>query len=212
MLLMQSRIGIVGLLFILAATGLYYLKLKTNFFKIGLAVYLLLGSVSFFVANDKISGFISDDTRVAYINIAISYIQDNIWWGSGYRQQRMVLEQQAILMKDQLPPSVFPHIDHRIGYVHNQFLGDMVQFGIWGLIALLLMLFAIARYAIKSRSYLLQMLLMTVILFMLIEEPLYIETGTIRFMAFLVFFVAISESNELKNSLLLRSTTKKEKT
>jgi len=196
LLLLQSRIGVVGFVFILAVTGLYYLKLKTKRFKIGLAIYLLLGCTSFFVLNDTASEFVNDDVRNNYRRIAVSYIQDNFWWGSGYFQQQIVLEQQAETMKDILSYSIFPHINHPIHYVHNQFLGDMVQFGIWGLLVLLAMLVAIAYYAIKNRSYLLQMMLLITVLFMMIEEPLYTQVGIIRFTVFLVFFVAISKAKQ----------------
>jgi len=200
MILMQSRIGIIGLLFILIATGIYFLKLKTNFFKIGLLALVLLGSLVFFATNSKILDFTHDEVRRAYNHIAVSYIQDNMWWGSGFRQQQIALEQHAEIIKDQLPSSVFPHFNHPIYYVHNQFLGDMVQFGIGGLIALLLMLFAVTRYAIKSRSYLLQMFLLITILFMMIEEPLYVQAGITRFMVFLVFFTAfgVSQRSEFR--------------
>lgn len=198
LLFLQSRVGIIVFLFILIVTGLYYLKLKTKYFKIGLVIYLLLGCASLLVLNKPMSEFIEDDIRTSYRHLALGYIQDNFWWGGGFDQQRTVLEQQAETMKDTLPYSVYPHINHPIDYVHNQFLGDMVQFGIWGLLALLLMLFAIARYAIKSRSYLLQMMLLIMVLFMMIEEPLYVQAGIIRFTVFLTFFVAIGEVHKVK--------------
>jgi len=197
MLLMQSRIGIIGLLFIIAVTGLYYLKLKTNYFKIGLAVCLLLGSASFFVLNDKISGFTNDETRSAFRSVAISYIQQNFLWGSGYNQQHLALEKEAKKIKDSLPKTVYPNNSQgRITYVHNQFLGDMVQYGIWGLLALLLMLGTIMYYAVKNRSYLLQMMVCFLILFMMIEEPLYVLVGITPTLVFLIFFAAIGESTK----------------
>ena len=196
MILMESRIGPVGILFIVAATGLYYLKLKTKHFKTGLAVYLLLGCAALYVLHNTGSRYANDEIRDAYRRVAVSYIQDNFWWGSGYYQQRLVLEPVAEKMKDQLPDLVYPHVSNPIYYVHNQFLGNMVQFGIWGLIVLLAVLVAIAYYAIKNRSYLLQMMLCIMVLFMLIEEPLYAQAGIVRFFAFLVFFVAISEAGK----------------
>lgn len=197
-LLLESRIGVVGFLFIIAATGLYYLKLKKRYFKIGLAVYLVLACLVLSMFNDKISGFVNDDVRDAYQDIAVSYIQENFWWGSGFRQQQMVLEQQVEKMKDMLPEYVYPHNNHPIYYVHNQFLGDMVQFGILGLMALLAMLVAITYYAVKNRSYLLQMFLSVLVLFMMIEEPFYSQAATIHILTFLVFFTALSKNTEEK--------------
>ena len=194
--LIQSRIGFVGFLFIISATGLYYLKLKTKFFKFGLILYLLLGFAALYVSKGSASDFVEDDIREAYRCVAVSYIQDNFWWGSGFRQEQVALMKQAEMMKDVLPHSVYPHTSHPIYYVHNQFLGDMVQFGIWGLLALLLMMSAIAHYAIKNRSYLLQMMICAMFLFMMIEEPFYVMHGAIHFVSFLVFFTMISEKRQ----------------
>ena len=192
-ILMESRVGLVGFLFIITATSLYYLKQKTNYFKTVLIFFLLLGCTALYMSNDTVSDFANDDIRDAYRRIAVSYIQDHFWWGSGFRQEQIALQQQAEIMKDVLPQSVYPHVDVRIYHAHNQFLGDMVQFGIWGLLALLAMLTAIGYHAIKKRSYLLQMFLCIVVLLMMIDEPLYISYATIRFVTFLVFFTAIAE-------------------
>ena len=193
-LLMQSRIGVVGFILIIGITGLYYLKLKTKYFKIALLAYFLLGGASLMVFGNKVSGFVNDDIRDAYRKIAISYIQEHFWWGSGFDEQRFVLEQQAEKIKDILPAMVYPNcVDCSITHVHNQFLGIMVQFGILGLIVLIAMLAAIAYYAIKNRSYLLLTFLGFMFFFMLIEEGEYI-----LMLIFITFFTAI---NEAKNNL-----------
>ena len=192
-LLMQSRIGIIGFILITSITGLYYLKQKTKYFKIGLLAYLLLGGASLMLFGDKISSFINDDIRDAYRRIAVSYIQEHFWYGSGFGQHRLALEQQAEKIKDTLPEMVYPNCgDCQITHVHNQFLGNMVQFGIFGLIALVAMLAAIAYYAIKNRSYLLQTFLCFIIFFMMIEEGEFI-----LILLFIMFFTAINESKKL---------------
>jgi O-antigen ligase len=188
-MLLQSRIGVVGFLLIAGITGLYYLRLKIRHFKIGLAIYILLAGASLVILNDKISDFANDDARDAYRRIAVSYIQEHFWWGSGFDEQQLVLERQAEKMKDVLPPSVYPHINSPITHVHNQFLGSIVQYGILGLIVLLAMLTAIAYYAVKNRSYLLQTFLCFIFLFMLIEEGEFLIILT-----FILFFTAISEA------------------
>ncbi len=200
-MLMQSRIGLVGLLFIIAATGIYCLKLKTKYFSAGLAIYFLLGGAGFCVLKDKISGFTNDEIRNVYRQIAVSYIQDHFWWGDGYGQQHSALKKEAENIKENLPQWIYPHSPTRISYTCNQFLGNMVQYGIWGLLALVLLLGAIAHYAIKNRSYLLQMMTGVLILFMMIEEPLYVLQGIVPVLTFLIFFTAISESEkQLKNN------------
>jgi hypothetical protein len=195
-MLMQSRIGVVGFLLIIGITGLYYLKQKTNYFKIGLLTCLLFGGIIFAIFNDKITDFTNDDTRKAYRHIAVSYIHENFWWGSGFEQQRLVLEAQAEIMKDELPAIVYPHSEHPITHVHNQFLDNMVQFGIWGLIVLIAMLAAIAYYAIKNRSYLLATYFCFIFCAMWIEGGEFIIT-----LIFITFFAAISEAEKRRKSI-----------
>lgn len=190
-MLLQSRIGFIGFFLIVFITGFYFLKLRIKRFKIALLAYLLLSGASLVVLDSKISSFVNDDIRDAYRRIAVSYIQEHFWWGSGFNQQQVVLEQQAEKMKDLLPETVYPHKNLPITHVHNQFLGNMVQFGVWGLIVLVAMLVAIAYYAIKNRNYSLQTFLCFVLFFMLIEEGEYM-----KILAFITFFAAISESEK----------------
>jgi hypothetical protein len=191
-LLLQSRVGFVGTLLITIASILYYLLKKNRRLAIAFGLCVLVAGSILYAKSEKVSGYTDDKIREAYNQVAISYIKDNFWWGSGYHQQQMALEQRAEVMRETLEYPVYPPMF----YVHNQFLGDMVQFGIWGLATLLLMLGAIAYYAIKNRSYLLQTMLLYAILFMTIEEPLYVQVGILRLFTFFVFFVAIAESSK----------------
>jgi hypothetical protein len=199
-MLMQSRIGFVGISLITIVSVLHGLSKKNKWLALALGFCVLVASLVFYTQSTKVSDFSNDGVRKAYNEVAINYIKDNFWWGSGFRQQREGLEQQAEAIKEALPPFVYPHKEHPIYYVHNQFLGDMVQFGIWGLIALLLMLSVIAYYAIKNRSYLLQMMLVATILFMMVEEPFYVMRSFMCFAVFLAFFVAITESEKKQHT------------
>ncbi len=202
--LMESRIGIVGCVFILAVTGLYYAKLRLKMFKIAILVYIIAGSAALLFMQHAVEGFIGDKARNTYSTLAIHFIEDHFWWGSGTQEQHIALEYQEEQMKDTMPP-----VKEKMIYTHNQFLGNMVQFGIWGLIALVLLLYSIIHYSIKERSYLLQMLVAVLILFMMIEEPLYTQEGITRFTVFLVFFTAISESKKERTYVDLRKILKK---
>jgi O-antigen ligase len=188
-LLMQSRIGTVGFLLIVGITGLYYLKRKTKYFKIVCLVSALLAGTVLVLINNRVSSFSSDGVREAYRRIAIGYIHDHLWWGTGFDEQRPALKAQAEEMKDTLPETVYPHSTIEISHVHNQFLGNMVQFGIWGLIALIAMYAAIAYYAVKNRSYLLLTFLAFIFLFMWIEEGEFV-----LILIFTLFFTAITEA------------------
>jgi len=193
--LLQSRFGLVGFLFLTGASGLYYLKLRTKYFKAGIVTYILLGGAGFLMIGNRFLDFAGDSTRTALRSIGIGYIRDNFWWGTGFTSPRAALEKQAEKMQELLPPVVPSVITH----VHNQFLDDMVQFGILGFVVLVGMLLAIAIYAIKNRSYLLQMFLCLVLLFMWIEAGMFFTILT-----FILFFTAITEA-ERRNSTTIKN-------
>ncbi|GAB1416247.1 hypothetical protein MASR2M117_16530 [Paludibacter sp.] len=191
--LMQSRIGIVGLVLICAISLLYFIKLKTKWFKIILPLFLIVGVGALAFVNYKFSGLIKDEIRNTLNTLAISYFKNHVWWGTGTQEQFIALRSQLEIMKNDVYPLGFEPI-----FTHNQFLGNMVQYGIWGFILLSSILIVFANYAIKHRSYLMQMFLFIIIIFMQIEEPLYIQEGITRFTVFLTFFVAVIESNHEK--------------
>ena len=155
-------------------------------------VAVLAGMIILMAGENKFSRLIHDGVRKADFTLAVNYIKEHPVAGAGYHQQRAALEYQDKKMTDVTRPADAPPIT----YTHNQFLGDMVQFGIPGLLPLLILLAGLVWYAFKSRSYLLQLYMLIYLLFMLIEEPLYAQEGITRFMAFLCLFIHISECDK----------------
>jgi len=66
-------------------------------------------------------------------------------------------------------------------YPSNQFLGDLMQTGIFGLIILTGMLSFITYYCIKQRNWILYCLIVSFLIFMLIEMPFFLLKGTTLF-------------------------------
>jgi O-antigen ligase len=196
-LIMESRIGVVGVLVIMLVSGLYYLHIKQIYFKMALVFVLFIGGSGLIVMQKSVSGFVSDPVRNTWSQLAISYAKDHIWWGAGYHEEATVLTQQEKLMIN-----VIPKIETEAKtYTHNQLLGTMIQFGIPGVVLLLVLVFSIVWYSFKSRSYLLQMLMLLYIFFMMIEEPLYVQEGITRFFVFLAFFIHISDGEKQMKSI-----------
>jgi hypothetical protein len=180
-LLMESRVGVVIFSSVFIISLVYYAIVKKEY-AVPLSLSAIFLSASMFFVID--TNLTDDDLRSDYRNIAINYIKRNPYWGCGYQEQRSALDEQIAL------DSV--HVRKRLNFVHNQFLGDTVQYGIAGLIVLLTFLAGALFYGIKWRSYPLQMLVLTLILCMMIEEPLYIQAGITRITIFLVFFTALT--------------------
>ncbi|MEA4975333.1 MAG: O-antigen ligase family protein [Paludibacter sp.] len=198
--LMESRIGVLIFCILCAVSVLYYVKLKTKHFRLFLLLYTVSGLLLIVVGKDLITGFYADEARNSLLTIATAYIKDHFWWGTGSFEQATAINS----MKEMLFPGLKDY-----NYVHNQFFGNMIQFGIWGLVILVVLLAGILGLAIRKRSYLLQMFLLIMFLFMLIEEPLYIQAGITRFTVFLTFFVAICDSNSIRKKLNFSSVFKK---
>jgi O-antigen ligase len=204
-LILESRIGIVEVLIITFVSLLYYAKIKSFYFK-GSVIAILAAIISLYVVSENhFNKMMGDNVRKADYTLAIHYIHDHPWWGIGYQGQAKAIKMQDEIMKDVTRPITAPPVT----YTHNQFLGDMVQFGIPGLIVLLVLLAGLVSFSIKKRNYLLQMFLLIYLIFMFIEEPLYVQEGITRFTIFLCFFVALIESDNPRKSFDLRNLLSK---
>lgn len=202
----ESRIGIVATILIITISVFYYMRLKSSFLKLSIFIVIFLGGSFFLFISDEFAGMRNDNVRKVDYTLAVNYIKDHFWWGTGTGMQRFALMEQEEIMKDELPK-----VSDKKTYVHNQFLGEMVQFGITGLVVLLVVLGGLVFYSIKTRSYLLQLLMFIYILFMLIEEPFYVQPGISRFIVFFALFVAISETETVKKHIDLRQWLAKSK-
>ena len=201
----ESRVGLVSAVLLIAVSLFYYMKLKSSYYKLTFFAVILFGSIFLLVKSDKFDLLWNDNVRKIDYTLAVNYIGDHFWWGTGTDKQHLALEYQEKIMKE-LPKSI-----NKKTYVHNQFLGEMVQFGISGLIVLLVVMAGLVFYSFKSRSYLLQMLLFVYILFMLVEEPLYVQPGITRFIVFFALFAAIGETNAERKYVDLRQWFSKRK-
>lgn len=193
--LMESRIGMVGFIFIVFSGTLYVSKSKSKYFNLLLIIYIFISLAGFYFFNDAITGFVNDEIRTIYRQLSYEYIYSHPWWGTGYGGQPEVLNP---LMKQLYPDS--PYVYTPIPYVHNQFLGNMVQFGIWGALVLTIVFLALTIFGIKNKNFYLLLYLGFNFLFMMIEEPLSRQDGIMRFLVFLVFLCLVSKQNKSSNN------------
>lgn len=185
----ESRIGFVIVLSIIIFSYLYFLW---NRKKIFIANALLIAIASIFLFShfsQQAKNFINDDVRKLNYTLAIHYIKDHPWWGTGYYEQAEALSGEAA----KLELTEWEQYIVRT-YTHNQFLGDMVQFGVVGLVVLLSLLISLVVAGIMFRSYTLLAFTFTLFMFMLIEEPLYIQAGITRFTLFFSFFLVLNRT------------------
>lgn len=202
--LMESRIGIVGVVLIVTSCVVYLSKANSKHYKLLIVLLVLSTALILYLFNNSIISFLTDEVRTIYRNLSYEYISQHPWWGTGYGQQSDVLN---ALMKQNYPES--PYVYMPIPYVHNQFLGNMVQFGVWGALALSLLFIVLTIQAFKNKDFYLLLYLGFYFLFMMIEEPLSREDGIMRFIIFLVFLCTKTDiSNNSQNFKCENKTSK----
>lgn len=187
---MESRIGLVCFTMIIFLSLLYLAYLKKWHFKILLTIALLLVLAMVLILSDILSRFVFDEVRGTYYVYSIEYVKQNIWWGSGSLEQHFALQQIALQLQNEMP------LLWNDSYVHNQFLGNMVEYGIWGFLILFVLLFFWFRHSFKTQDYLLQTFLCVILVFMMIEEPFSGQAGITRVVLFFCFFVAFNDSEK----------------
>ncbi|MDR0606143.1 MAG: O-antigen ligase family protein [Bacteroidales bacterium] len=192
-LLMESRVGLIIFSSIFVFSLVYYSIVKRKY-AVPLSLAAIFLSVSiFFIVDTKLT---DDNLRSDYRKVAINYIKRNPYWGCGYHEQQSALDEQIAL------DSV--HVKKRLNCVHNQFLGDFVQYGVVGLAVLLTFFAGVLFYGIKWKSYPLQMFVLVVVLCMMIDEPFYVQVGITRVTIFLVFFTALTSKQRLREWKILK--------
>lgn len=190
-ILMESRVGSVSFALVSVISTLFYLKNNSLYFKHVLIATIITSAIFLILYYQNIISFTSDEIRDYYIMLAKSYVKEHIWWGAGFNQQSMALEHQAHILKESLQEQFLP-----ICYTHNQFLGNMVQYGLWGPIALVTLLISITINALQTKNFILMLFITVTILFLWIEEPLTRLDGTIRFVVFLSFILQLHNSEK----------------
>jgi len=174
-IILQSRIGFVNFTMI-AISGIAWLLRKQKKYLYGYICLCLILTVIVLVRFDSILKFSQDQTRLQQYSTAIYYIKTNPWFGTGIGGMAKVMTSQELALKLGYPFASVVNI-----YPSNQFLGDLMQTGIFGLIVLTGMLSFITYYCIKQRNWILYSLIVSFLILMLIEMPFFLLKGTSLF-------------------------------
>lgn len=178
LIITQSRVGFVIWLSVVFL-GIGYLlrsdkKVIIVFFTLG----LISGIVLVLIFQTKIDSFLNDPERKKLNEIAFYFIKKHPIEGIG------VGEMPSAIYSDEIEQSLgYP--DTRIhSYPHNQFIGDWMQTGIFGLITILTIIISLLIICFKRKDWLLFMFLIILFQVMLIEMPLNLYKGIIYFVLF----------------------------
>lgn len=172
-----SRIMLVGVMVVSVIGFLYSIRTNKKIF---------IASVSFFVISffsivsnfsDKIAGFLNDPIRVCFQKVALESIKENTWLGTGLGGMTKYLNaENPIIVPLQISKEGFVHF-----HPHNQFLGDLMQTGVLGILTIFLILGTVFFYGFKQKNWLLLMNGFFMLLVMNIEMPLMYINGIFLF-------------------------------
>ena len=174
-IIIQSRIGFVNFI-VIAICGIAWLLRKEKKYLYGYISICIILTAIVIVRLDYILKFIQDPIRFQQYDTAIYSIKTNPWFGTGIGGMTKVMTSQELALKLGYPFASVVNI-----YPSNQFLGDLMQTGIFGLIILTGMLSFITYYCIKQRNWILYCLIVSFLIFMLIEMPFFLLKGTTLF-------------------------------
>jgi len=177
-----ARIGMVIAPALLGLGYLFYCRFKPVL-KWGLVVAGIVAMGVMFYLYPNIVERFSDPIRVDLRKTAISAIKEKpvFGWGTGYVEPFIHSEERAHSLGIEKPYS-FNHF-------HNQYLENMVQFGILGILMLLVLFGWILWVGTREKNYLLLSLLVIYVLLCWTDTCMHSSKGVVPFAFWLCFLM-----------------------
>jgi hypothetical protein len=175
----QSRTGL--LLFGLISLLFYFSFFRKNkkLFVINLLALFFLAVFLSIVFNREISFFLNDEAREQNYVTAFYYIKNHFWLGTGAggMVQLFGSQEMANIVG-------YPFANISMHNPHNQFVGDLMQTGIAGLLLSVTISVYLLYVSFKSKNMLLFTFFTIFFIVMMIEMPLSLERGINYFVLF----------------------------
>lgn len=190
----QSRFGVVAWGLVMFMGLAFLLRRNKKLLAAYLTATVIAGLFFVYLGSDKISGFVSDPIRVQNFKTAFASIEEHgILKGTGVGGMAAVMDSHELAEK-----LGYDYANVRLSNPHHQFIGDLMQTGIWGLGLLLAMIAYLFYYSIKNRRWLLFFFIAFFLLIMNTETPLALQKGIMYFVV-IVCFLQQKYNLSLKN-------------
>ena len=179
-------VNIVGLLLSLRKNKKVFLVISSVFIVSGIS---LLGSFP-----EKLLSFINDPVRACHYAAAFQSIEENPWLGTGVggMTKYININNPVYAPLNLRSDDLFNHI-----HPHNQFVGDMMQTGVLGLILIIFIMGFLFYASIKYRNWLLLINSLMFLLLMNIEMPLMYTSGIFTFTLIFTFLTKIEPKSTI---------------
>ncbi len=169
-LITQSRVMLVMWLMINSAGVVYLLKRRKSRLVVA-AIFVLVAVFSAIAFRTQVMSFIADPVRKMHYQVAMQAISENGLQGTGLGGMTKYINWQNPLYIGFLEET-FTH-----AHPHNQFLGDLMQSGVLGLLVTLVIVFYLIYIGVRQRSWIVLGTTAILLLLMMIEMPMFYGHG-----------------------------------
>ena len=178
-----ARVGMVIAPVLLVLGYLFYCKFSLAL-KLGLVVAGLISGGILLYIFPKVDDLSVDPIRADLRKTAISAIKEKpvFGWGTGYSKSLIQSKERAHGLGIEKP--------YDFNQFHNQYLEDMVQFGIPGIFILMVLFCWMLWVGIRGKNFLLLSLFVIYALFCWTESVLYVSKGVLPFVFWLCFLMS----------------------
>lgn len=189
-LISQSRIGIIIWLLVIALGSVYLLRRHKKLIILGMSLSTIVFITLMVFASSFVESFFRDPIRVQNFDTAFAYIKTDYIFGTGIEGTRAVMDSAEFAQS-------LGYEEAHVGLAnpHHQYIGDLMQTGIVGILLSITMTIYLFAISIKNRNYLLFMFVLIYFMIMQIEMPFYLPKGTMYFLAFVFLLYPQSESS-----------------
>lgn len=188
-----ARVGMMIAPLLLGLGYLFYCRFRPAL-KWGLVVVGIAAVAGLLQLFPKADDRFVDPVRVDLRRTAISAVKERpvLGWGTGYVSPLIRSEERAHHLGIETP--------HPLDRFHNQYLEDVVQFGIPGILILLTLIAWVLWLGIQNKDYLLLSFLAIYVIFFWTESALYNSKGVVPFAFWLCFLVATQKTRLSKET------------
>jgi len=199
-LITQSRTGVVSwaVLAVVFYLSLFWKKKKILW--VNVLLLCLLFGLTKILYGDYFAAMSLDEVRQQLYETAFYSIKSNYLTGTGVGGMKQIIDSPEIASLLGYP---FP----RTGCYspHNQFVGDLMQTGIIGLLLLLTLCGTLLYRSLKDKNRFLLIFLLLVFLVMLIEMPLLVKKGAAIFVLLVCLLMGKTEKNSKNSQVMVKN-------
>jgi hypothetical protein len=170
-----ARIGIVIFPLLLLLMFLHFVSRKRKIFTAGLAITLIsITTITLFLSENQLTNRFKDPIRMQLWETAASSIKEKPLLGVGTGGMKVIIK----------TPEITEITGLSLSYPHNQYLGEVMHFGVTGAIPLFATLIYLLIIAIRHKNFLLLSLMAIFFIFMITEMPFDLHRSITYFLFF----------------------------